>query len=40
MAHTDMAIGVHHVFVGENAVGDHQIVQKIVEIRFGMNALR
>ena len=32
VAHTDMAVGVDHVFMGEDAVGDNEIAQEIVEL--------
>jgi hypothetical protein len=32
MAHADMAVGIDHVFVGENAIGDHKVAQEIFEL--------
>src|SRR5215469_5824535 len=41
MAHADMAIGIDHVLMGEDAVRHHQIVQDFVEIaHFGVPPLR
>ena len=30
--HADVAVGVDHVLIGEDAVGDDEIAQKIVEL--------
>src|SRR6516164_8468206 len=35
MAHADMAVGVDHVFIGENAVGDDKIAQQVFELAHG-----
>ena len=35
MAHADMAVGIDHVFVGENAIGDDEVAQQIVELAHG-----
>jgi len=32
MAHADMAVGVEHLLVGEDAVGDDKIAQPVVEL--------
>jgi hypothetical protein len=32
MAHADMAVGIDHVFVGENAIGDDEVAQEIVKL--------
>src|SRR5262249_9358113 len=32
MAHTDVAIGIDHAFVGEDTVGDHQLANMEVQV--------
>ena len=32
MAHADMAVGVDHVLLGEDAVGDHEVFDDGIEI--------
>ena len=32
MAHTDVAIGIYHAFVGEDAVGDHELADVEVQV--------
>ena len=32
MANADVAVGVDHVLMGENAVGNHEIAQNVVEL--------
>ncbi len=32
MTHADMTVGVNHILVGENAVGDDKVAQEIVEM--------
>ena len=32
MAHADVAVGVDHVLLGEDAVGDHEVLDERVEI--------
>ncbi len=35
MADADMAIGIHHVFARENAIGDHEVVHDRVDFIHG-----
>ena len=35
MPDADMAVGVDHVLLGEDAVGDHQILDQGVEVAHG-----
>ena len=39
MAHADMAIGVDHVFVGEDAIGNDEVAEDIVELAHGVLSL-
>jgi hypothetical protein len=36
MTDADMAIGIDHLLPGEDAVGDHEILDKAVEIAHGV----
>jgi hypothetical protein len=39
MAHADVAIGIDHIFVRENAVGDDEVAQDIVDLAHGVPSL-
>ncbi len=32
MPHADMAVGVDHILVGQNAIGDHKVAQQIIKL--------
>jgi len=38
MAQADMAIGVHHILIGKNAVGDTRSLIRFFKFVFGMGA--
>jgi hypothetical protein len=35
MAYADVAVGIDYIFVGENAVGDHEVAQQVFELAHG-----
>jgi hypothetical protein len=39
MTHADMAIGIDHVFVGEDAIGNDEVAENIVELAHGVLSL-
>src|SRR5262249_7405213 len=36
MAHTDVAVGIYHAFVGEDAVGDHELANVEVQVAHSL----
>ena len=36
MAHTDVAVGIHHAFIGEDAVGNHKLAYVKVQVVHGV----